>query len=82
MDASANLDIRYPIGGLFLVIGALLVPYGWFVQGALTPIASNIDLWWGVVMLVFGVLLLSLARAARLRDAHLAQNSATSSKES
>lgn len=82
MDNSENLDIRYPIGGLFLVIGLLLVPYGWFVQGALTPIASNIDLWWGVVMLVFGVLLLSLARSARLRNARLAQNSATSSRES
>lgn len=82
MDAAANLDIRYPIGGLFLVIGALLGPYGWFVQGALTPIASNIDLWWGVVMLVFGALLLSLARAARLRGAQLDQNSETSSKGS
>jgi hypothetical protein len=82
MTTTENLDIRYPIGGLFLVIGALLVPYGWFVQSALTPIGSNIDLWWGVVMLVFGVLLLSLARAARLRDARLEQNSATSHKES
>ncbi len=82
MDTSQNLDIRYPIGGLFLVIGLLLVPYGWIVQGALTPITSNIDLWWGVVMLVFGVLLLSLARAARLRDARLQHNSATSHEES
>ena len=82
MTTTENLDIRYPIGGLFLVIGALLVPYGWFVQGALTPIGSNIDLWWGVIMLVFGVLLLSLARAARLRDAHLDQRSATTHRES
>lgn len=82
MDTSENLDIRYPIGGLFLVIGLLLVPYGWFVQGAFTPIASNIDLWWGLVMLVFAALLLSLARTARLRGARVDHNATTSHKES
>ncbi|MFI5239248.1 MAG: hypothetical protein ACHQQP_05510 [Gemmatimonadales bacterium] len=82
MTDSESLDIRYPIGGLFLVLGALLVPYGWFVESARTPIGSNIDLWWGVVMLVFGVLLLSLARAARLRDARAISNTEPSNRES
>ena len=82
MHAAENLDIRYPIGGLFLVLGALLVPYGWFVQSAFTPISSNIDLWWGVVMLVFSALLLALAHAARLRDARTIHSSETFDKES
>jgi drug/metabolite transporter (DMT)-like permease len=82
MDTLENLDIRYPIGGLFVVIGVLLVPYGWFVQRESTSLASNVDLWWGVVMLVFGALLLSLARAARLRSRRAGIESATSHKGS
>lgn len=69
MNASANFDIRYPIGGLFLVLGALLALYGLLVLRATTQLGSDIDLWWGVVMLVFGALLLALARAANLRHA-------------
>lgn len=82
MSTSANLDIRYPIGGLFLILGALLVPYGLFVQSAITPLNSNIDLWWGVVMLVFGALLLALARAAQLRDVRTGSTTESSDKES
>jgi hypothetical protein len=67
MNDTADLDIRYPVGGLFLVLAALLVPYGLFGQRGTTAPEPNIDLWWGLVMLVFGVLLLSLAHAARLR---------------
>ncbi|HEY5087187.1 MAG TPA: hypothetical protein VII66_07535 [Gemmatimonadaceae bacterium] len=70
MNASANLDIRYPIGGLFLALGALLVVYGLFVQSATMSLSSNIDLWWGVIMLVFSALLLALARAAARRMAN------------
>lgn len=82
MNTSANLDIRYPIGGLFLVLGALLVPYGLFVQSATTPLDSNIDLWWGAVMLIFGTLLLALARASRLRDVRAGSTTESSDKES
>ena len=67
MTATAAFDIRYPIGGLFLVLGALLVSYGIFVQSGNTPLGTNIDLWWGLIMAVFGVLLLALARASDLR---------------
>lgn len=69
MTHSTAFDIRYPIGGLFLVLGALLVPYGVFVERSTTSLDVNIDLWWGVTMLVFGVLFLALARAAGLRAA-------------
>jgi membrane protein implicated in regulation of membrane protease activity len=71
MSDSVNLDIRYPIGGLFLILGALLVPYGLFASAAAQS-RPNIDLWWGAVMLVFGALLLALARAARLRQTRTA----------
>lgn len=69
MSASTAFDIRYPIGGLFLALGALLLLYGVYVQSATTALSANIDVWWGVVMFVFGALFLTLARAADLRHA-------------
>ncbi len=67
MNGSANLDIRLPMGALFALIGLLLMLYGLFAQTAATSLGANIDLWWGLVMFIFGVLLLALARASRLR---------------
>ena len=64
MTSTAAFDIRYPIGGLFVILAVLLVPYGLFVESATKALDSNIDLWWGLVMLLFGILLLVLARAA------------------
>jgi len=53
-----GLDIRWPIGLMFTLIGALLTGYG-VVKGA-SPISLgyNINLIWGIVLLVFGVLML------------------------
>jgi high-affinity Fe2+/Pb2+ permease len=53
-----GLDIRWPIGLMFSLIGALLTGYG-AIRGA-SPISLgiNINLIWGVVLLVFGVLML------------------------
>jgi hypothetical protein len=61
-----NLDIRYPIGFLFLVIGAILVVYG-LVSGpeiyAAHSLGVNINLGWGVVQIVFGAIMVGLAKA-------------------
>jgi hypothetical protein len=57
-----GLDIRWPIGLMFTLIGALLA-----INGLLTSsntemyqrsLGININLIWGVVLLVFGVLML------------------------
>jgi len=50
------LDIRLPIGLLFSAIGILLTLFGlstdaWIYQPSL---GININLWWGLVMLLFG----------------------------
>jgi hypothetical protein len=50
-----KLDIRYPLGFLFLVVGGLLAAYG-----VLRHI--KIDLWWGLVQAAFGAVVLVLAR--------------------
>jgi hypothetical protein len=56
------LDLRWPIGLMFTLIGALLVIYG-AATGSNTEmyqhsLGKNINLWWGVVLLVFGVLMI------------------------
>lgn len=70
MSGAAALDLRYPIGGLFVVLGVILAGYG-VANGApapspLLPAPSNINLEWGIVMLVTGIgFLLLAARAGR-----------------
>ena len=61
MNAPEGLDIRAPIGGLFTLLGLMLAGYG-MVGSARATSGTNVNLWWGVVMVVFGVLMLFLAR--------------------
>jgi hypothetical protein len=67
-----NLDIRYPIGYLFLVIGTILVVYGLVSDPAIYAVHSlgvNINLWWGAFQIVFGGVMVGLARrGARKKD--------------
>jgi uncharacterized membrane protein YidH (DUF202 family) len=57
-----GLDIRWPIGFMFSLIGVLLTGYGAVNRAAsITKIDGqeiDINLIWGVVLLVFGVLML------------------------
>lgn len=64
-----KLDIRTPIGGLFLVDGLILMGYGLFGHPNLAQTqGTNINLLWGVAMTIFGGTMLGLAlRARRLR---------------
>ena len=71
MSATGNLDVRVPIGGLFTILGLLLTGYG-FLEPATGSAAftkgGQINMWWGLVMLVFGVFMLLISRAPRARD--------------
>jgi hypothetical protein len=60
-----KLDIRYPIGFLFVIIGGLLAAYSVYRN---TP-AVRIDLWWGLAQFVFGALMLALARCGSKKPA-------------
>jgi len=48
-----QLDLRVPLGLLFAVLGAVLAAAG-FVFGERVQ-EINVNLWWGVVLLMFGV---------------------------
>jgi hypothetical protein len=61
MNAPEGLDIRAPIGGLFTLLGLMLAGYG-LVGSERAASGTNVNLWWGVVMVVFGLLMLFLAR--------------------
>ena len=50
-----GLDIRWPIGLMFSLIGVLLTGYGLLKHDASISLDININLVWGVVLLVFGV---------------------------
>jgi hypothetical protein len=65
-----GLDIRTPIGLMFSIFGALLVCYGLLTRGSEIYARSggdNINLAWGLVLLVFGGLMLWLGRKGGAR---------------
>ena len=51
-----NIDLRFPLGLLFIVFGVLLTLFGLFTDRATyeRSLFINVNLWWGVVMLLFG----------------------------
>ena len=54
-----GLDIRWPIGLMFTLIGALLAVVGVVVKSDhAISLGININLVWGIVLLVFGALML------------------------
>jgi len=66
MSQSSLLDIRTPIGLLFILLGVILATYGAVSDPAAYARAGiNIDLWWGLVMLVFGLTMFALGRARK-----------------
>ena len=62
MSGAARFDIRIPIGILFLALGFILAIYGVMTRSDMTLYGRSenivINLWWGLVMVVFGGLML------------------------
>jgi multisubunit Na+/H+ antiporter MnhG subunit len=58
-----GIDIRYPIGLMFGVVGILLTAFGIFGDKAIyqRSLGINVNLQWGVAMIVFGAIMLVLA---------------------
>jgi hypothetical protein len=64
------LDIRYPIGVMFLILGAILTVFGVVSNQEMYKVHSlgvNINLIWGCVLLVFGAFMLVMAVRAQRR---------------
>ena len=63
-----NLDVRSPMGWLFLSLGVILVAYGFIADPAIYvkhSLGQNVNLLWGGIFSVFGVITLFLARAKK-----------------
>jgi hypothetical protein len=63
-----GLDIRWPIGLMFTLIGALLAVFGLVKGSESISLGININLIWGAVLLVFGVLMLLGALKGKKED--------------
>jgi hypothetical protein len=63
-----GLDIRIPLGLLFLFTGGLMAAYGLFTRGSAIYEKSlniNINLIWGGMMLIFGLVMYFMGRRPR-----------------
>jgi uncharacterized membrane protein len=61
-----GLDIKIPIGLMFTILGLLLIVYGLATMSNAAmyepSLGININIWWGLLMLVFGVFMLLISR--------------------
>jgi hypothetical protein len=63
-----GLDIRIPLGLMFLVTGGLMALYGLFTRGSAIYEKSldiDINLIWGALMFVFGLVMYIMGRRPR-----------------
>jgi len=67
------IDIKYPIGLMFSILGILLTIYGLFTtsDAALYQKSAgiNVNLWSGIGMMVFGGLMLLLIKVTKKKKA-------------
>ena len=58
------MDVRLPIGLLFTAMGTLLAIFGLTSDAQIyeRSLGINVNLWWGLVMLLFGASFLSFSR--------------------
>ena len=58
-----GLDIRWPIGLMFSLVGILLLVSSFIIgpDELKRSLDININLWWGVILLVFGGLMVLFA---------------------
>lgn len=64
-----GIDIKFPIGLMFTILGMILAVFGLFTNSDAglyqRSLGININLWSGAAMLVFGLLMLGLAWKSR-----------------
>lgn len=70
-----NLDLRLPMGLLFSFIGVILTAFGLATNSDAALYAKclgiNANLWWGIVLLVFGQVMFHMGRRSQARLAKL-----------
>lgn len=66
-----NLDLRIPMGLMFTLTGMILSSFGAMTNGRADiyskSLGINANLWWGLVLLAFGITMLTLGRRGQRR---------------
>ncbi len=64
-----QLDLRLPIGWMFSLVGLMLTVYGYLSDEAIyaKSLGLNVNVWWGTVLIGFGIAMLGLAWRAAAR---------------
>jgi len=66
-----KLDLRIPLGMLFTFLGTILAAFGLSTRGNpdlyAKSLGIDINLWWGFVLLAFGVAMLTLGRRGQAK---------------
>jgi predicted ABC-type sugar transport system permease subunit len=68
-----SLDLRLPMGLMFTLTGTILTAFGLATRGNQVlyarSVGIDVNLWWGAVLLVFGIFMLVLGRRGQMRAA-------------
>ena len=66
-----NLDLRIPMGLMFSLVGVILAAYGAATNSDSAVYARslgiNVNLWWGLVLLLFGQIMFHAGRRSQKR---------------
>ena len=78
-----RLDIRLPLGLLFIIFGLLLTVFGLMSNKELyvRSLGVDINLWWGIVMFLFGTVLFVLGRRSHRRQSQAESISKAAERE-
>jgi hypothetical protein len=67
-----GLDIRIPLGLIFLITGGLMSLYGLFTRANTAlyekSMGINLNLTWGLIMFVFGAIMFFVGRRQKWQD--------------
>lgn len=66
-----RLDLRIPMGLMFTMVGAILTAFGLATRDRADlygrSLGIDANLWWGIVLLVFGIAMLTMGRRGQMR---------------
>ena len=66
-----SLDLRIPMGLMFTLLGVILTAFGLATKERpgfyAQSLGIDVNLWWGLALLVFGVVTLTLGRRGQMR---------------
>jgi hypothetical protein len=64
------MDLRVPVGIMFLIMGIILAAYGWWAPHDVAPrdLGLRVNLVWGCCLAIFGLAMVGSAAVVRKRN--------------